>query len=212
MKLLVTAGPTREPIDPVRYLSNRSSGKMGYAIAQAGVDDGHEVTLISGPVCLAPPDGARVVRVTTADEMFDAVHAEVPAADALVMCAAVADFKPAHAAPRKLKKTDGVPELLLVRTRDILGSIVRPKKKFILAGFAAETHDVAACALRKLDVKQCDLMVANDVSGSSTGFETDENIVTLYFRGGAARKLPRAGKLEIGREIVRAVARLSENC
>lgn len=212
MKLLVTAGPTREPIDPVRFLSNRSSGKMGYAIAQGALERGDEVTLITGPVCLAAPAGATVIRVTTSDEMYDAVHAHVPRSDALVMTAAVADFKPANVAAEKIKKHEGTPSIQLVPTRDILASIVRPKKNFVLVGFAAETTNVEEYARRKLIVKQCDLIVANDVSRINAGFEADDNIVTLYFRSGEVRRLPRQSKVEIGRELTRVVAKLRENC
>jgi phosphopantothenoylcysteine decarboxylase/phosphopantothenate--cysteine ligase len=211
LKFLITAGPTREPIDPVRYLSNRSSGKMGYAIARAGIEAGHDVTLITGPVCLDPPRGAQMVRVTTSDEMYDAVHGNVPAADALMMAAAVADFKPSLVAAQKIKKQDATPSIALMPTRDILASIVRPKKSFVLVGFAAETNDVRTYALRKLHVKQCDLIVANDVSRMNAGFDSDDNTVTLYFRSGVSLELSLRSKLEIGREIVRAVSRLAEN-
>ena len=152
MKFLVTAGPTREPLDPVRYLSNRSSGKMGYAIAQAALDAGHEVVLVSGPVALEPPLGALVVRVTTSEEMFMAVHARVRDADVCVLCAAVADFRPAKVEERKIKKgTRSSLTLELVPTRDILRSLrdlprTADDPRPIVVGFAAETDNVIAHA------------------------------------------------------------------
>lgn len=211
MKIVVTAGPTREPIDPVRYISNRSSGKMGYAIAAAAIAEGHAVTLISGPVCLPPLTGAAMIHVVTAAEMDGAVQTAILDADALIMSAAVADFTPAEPALQKLKKAQGAPALALTPTRDILLSIVRPKKSFIVVGFAAETENLAAHAKRKLSVKQCNFVVANDVSRSDTGFDRDDNIVTLYFRGGEERALPRASKSEIGRQIIAAVRQIANN-
>ena len=203
MKYLITAGPTREPIDPVRFLSNRSSGKMGYAIAEAALAAGHEVVLVSGPVCLAPPPGAELVRVTTSDEMFDAVHARAAAADIAVLAAAVADFKPLRAAPLKIKKEAGPPSLALVPTRDILASLgaMRPRK-FLLAGFAAETNDLAANALGKMRRKGCDVIVANDVSLPGSGFESDENEATVFYPDQTSRVFKRAAKRELARAFV----------
>ena len=141
MKFVVTAGPTREPIDPIRFLSNRSSGKMGYAIASAAIEEGHEVILISGPVALSPPVAARVIQVTTSDEMYEAVHGALAKTDVLVMCAAVADYKPAATAKEKIKKGDEALSLELVPTRDILKSLPKTRDYFVV-GFAAETDDV----------------------------------------------------------------------
>ena len=211
MRFLITAGPTREPIDPVRFLSNRSSGKMGYAIAEAALDAGHDVVLISGPVCIAAPEGAQVVDVITSDEMFDAVHAHLAAIDVAVLCAAVADFKPAQCAARKIKKRDGLPQLALVPTRDILASLgALPQKSFLLAGFAAETDDVAENAQKKLREKGCDAVIANDVSLAGLGFESNENEVAVFFRDRPSVVLPRASKRELARSLVIILKNLQE--
>ena len=170
MKILVTAGPTREPLDPVRYLSNRSSGKMGYAVAQAALDAGHEVVLITGPVALAPPTNAEVLRVTTSEEMYEAVHSRVNHADVCVLCAAVADFRPVKVEERKIKKSARSSLTLeLVPTRDILRSLrdvprAAGDPRPVVIGFAAETNNVLAHAREKLRAKGCALIVANDVS------------------------------------------------
>src|SRR5205823_5838132 len=158
VKLVVTAGPTREPIDPVRFLSNRSSGKMGYAIASAAIEANHEVVLISGPVNLAPPAGAKLVNVITSDEMHAAVHEAVRDCDVLVMSAAVSDYKPAGVAKTKIKKRDENFCLDLIPARDILKSLPR-SRNFFVVGFAAETNDVEEHARAKLAIKNCDMMV-----------------------------------------------------
>ena len=207
MKFLITAGPTREPIDPVRYIGNRSSGKMGYAVAQAALDAGHEVTLVSGPVSLEAPEGARVVRVQTAAEMFDAVHANLAGIDVAVLCAAVADFKIKNAAPEKIKKNDGVPTLELEPTRDILASLGKiSKKNFLLAGFAAETNDLEKNARKKLEAKRCDVVIGNRISPSNPVFERDENEVVVFFKDGSRRALPRDGKANVARALVKIFA------
>ena len=143
VRFLITAGPTREPIDPVRYLSNRSSGKMGYAIAEAAIDAGHEVVLISGPVNLDPPRGAELSSVSTSDEMFDAVQQEAPRSDVLVMCAAVADYKPAKASKHKIKKHDATLSLELTPTRDILAALPTKDRQYVVVGFAADANFTA---------------------------------------------------------------------
>ncbi len=209
MKILITAGPTREPIDPVRYLSNRSSGKMGYAIAQAALHAGHEVVLISGPVALAPPLGASNINVLTSDEMFDAVHSWVLWADVCVLCAAVADFKPATLAPLKIKKGGRKTFALeLVATRDILLSLrdlptaengYRP----IVVGFAAETDSVLENARRKLREKGCALLVVNDVSRTDIGFESDANELILLFSTGEERVLKHAEKAVLATTLIK---------
>ena len=209
MRFLVTAGPTREPIDPVRYLSNRSSGKMGYAIAQAALDAGHEVVLVSGPVALIAPEGARLESVTTSDEMYDAVHRWVGWADVCVLCAAVADFRPVRIESQKIKK--GVRETLtleLVPTRDILLSL-RGKAPCVV-GFAAETHDVEAHARRKLVEKGCALIVANDVSQPGIGFEGDDNALTLFFASGEVRELARAKKSVLATELLKIFVEITK--
>jgi phosphopantothenoylcysteine synthetase/decarboxylase len=201
VRFLVTAGPTREPIDPVRYISNRSSGKMGYAIAEAALQTGHEVILISGPVKLDPPRDAKFVLVSTSDEMFHAVHRDADSCDVCVLCAAVADYKPAKVSPVKIKKRADNLSLELVPTRDILDSLGRRQhRKFLLVGFAAETNDVEQHAAQKLRAKKCDIMVAND---ARLGMESDENELLILFRDGEMTKLSRAPKKILGRELVK---------
>lgn len=203
MNYLITAGPTREPIDPVRYLSNRSSGKMGYALAQAALDAGHAVTLISGPVCIAAPVGVRLVSVMTADEMYEAVHGHIEGVDVAVLAAAVADFKPARCEPHKIKKGEGGAEIALVQTRDILASLgALEGRRFLLAGFAAETNDLVENARRKLERKRCDVLIANDVSGAEIGFESDENAVRLFFPYRESVDLKKASKRELAGQII----------
>lgn len=212
MRILITAGPTREPIDPVRYLSNRSSGKMGYALAAAALTRGHGVTLVSGPVAIPAPAGAELVRVETAQEMYDAVAAEIGRADAAVFCAAVADYRVAEVAGEKIKKTGETLTLTLVRNPDILGS-ARTVFGFrgILVGFAAETEQLAEHALDKLRRKGCDLLVANDVSRSDIAFDRDENEVLVFDRTGGRELLPRAPKEEIAAALVERIERWPGN-
>ena len=205
MRIVVTAGPTREPIDPVRFISNRSSGKMGYAIAEAAIEHGDEVTLISGPVALVVPTGARLINVTTSDELHDAVHASVRDCDVLVMCAAVSDYKPLSIAAEKLEKERGTFALQLTPTRDILASLPTANRSYLVVGFAAETHDVEASAERKLRAKNCDIMIANDVSRSDSGMESDDNEVTIFCANGDRKFVSRAPKKIIAREILKIV-------
>jgi len=198
---LITAGPTREEIDPVRYISNRSSGKMGYAIAEAALESGHDVILISGPVNLAPPRDTKFISVSTSDEMFKAVHRHVDESDVCVLCAAVADYKPAHVSPVKIKKcADGI-SLELLPTRDILQSLGRRQnRKFLLVGFAAETDHLEANATKKLSEKNCDIIVAND---ARIGMETDENELLILFCDGETKRISRAPKTFLARELVK---------
>ena len=201
MTFLITAGPTREPIDPVRYISNRSSGKMGYAIAEAALDAGHDVILISGPVNLAPPHKAKFISVSTSDEMFDAVHQYADSSDICVLCAAVADYKPAEVSSVKIKKCAAQVSLELIPTRDILESLgQRQNRQFLLVGFAAETDHLEANATRKLREKNCDMIVAND---ARIGMETDENELLILFRNGETKKISRAPKTFLARELVK---------
>lgn len=209
MKFVVTAGPTREAIDPVRFLSNRSSGKMGYAIAEAALARKHKVTLISGPASITPPRGAKNVSITTSDELHDAVHSAVRNCDVLVMCAAVADYKPAVVSARKMQKRKTPLTLKLIPTRDILASLSK-RRRYLVIGFAAETHDLKENAQKKLRGKNCDAIVANDVSGSETGIESDENEVTIFFRDGESKKISRAPKKNIARELVKIIAKMWE--
>ncbi len=203
--VLVTAGPTHEPIDPVRFIGNRSSGKQGFAIAEEAARRGARVTLVSGPVSLADPFGVEVVRVTTAEEMRAATLAAFDSADVAIAAAAVADFRPAQAAEQKIKKGSAVPELALERTPDILAELsVRSAGRAMLVGFAAETAEVVTHAREKLAAKGLDLIVANDVSGE-VGFGTDDNRVTLLSSDGAV-DLPVCSKRAIARVILDRVA------
>ena len=201
MTFLITAGPTREPIDPVRYISNRSSGKMGYAIAEAALDVGHDVILISGPVNLARPRNAKVIYVSTSDEMFDAVHQHADDANVCVLCAAVADYKPAQVSPVKIKKRATQLSLELIPTRDILDSLgTLQNRKFLLVGFAAETDHLEANATKKLREKNCEIIVAND---ARVAIESDENELLILFRDGDTKKISRAPKKNLARELVK---------
>ena len=201
MTFLITAGPTREAIDPVRYISNRSSGKMGYAIAEAALDVGHDVILISGPVNLAPPGNSKFMSVSTSDEMFEAVHQHADSSDICVLCAAVADYKPIEVSPVKIKKSAAQVSLELIPTRDILHSLgQRHNRKFLLVGFAAETDHLEANATKKLREKNCDIIVAND---ARIGMETDENELLILFCDGETKKISRASKTFLARELVK---------
>lgn len=209
MKALVTAGPTREAVDPVRFLSNRSSGKMGYALAQAAIEAGFEVALVSGPVSLTPPDGlSEFVPVVSAADMAEAVHQRFPDCDLAIFCAAVADYRPAHPAEFKIKKGTGPLILELERTEDILASCGAEKRTGqILVGFAAETNDIETNALDKLRRKNADWIVANDVSKADRGFAGGENAATLFGRGGERIEFPLQSKLSLARAILEHVAK-----
>jgi phosphopantothenoylcysteine decarboxylase/phosphopantothenate--cysteine ligase len=205
-RVLVTAGGTREPVDPVRALTNRSSGKMGFAIAAEAARRGAEVVLVAGPASLATPAGVRRVNIETALEMRDAVFAELPSTRVVVMAAAVADFRPAHVAPQKIKKEDlaegAAPVIELVRNPDILAEISAEKsERRLVVGFAAESHDVLEAARRKLVRKGCDLIVANDVSREGSGFDGDRNAVIFVWPGGEAEELPLLPKTEVAERL-----------
>ena len=211
MRLLLTAGPTREAIDPVRYITNRSSGKMGHALAEAAVSKGHEVILISGPVALAPPAGlAEFVAVESAREMFEAVRDRIGKCDAAIFCAAVADYRPRRIAERKIKKTGDTLTLELEKTEDILGG-ARTVFGFggVLVGFAAETDNLDANARAKLERKDCDLLVANDVSRRDIGFDSGENEVRLFYRDGRVEDPPMGAKSAIAERLIRIVETLA---
>jgi phosphopantothenoylcysteine decarboxylase / phosphopantothenate---cysteine ligase len=201
-KLLITAGPTREPIDPVRYLSNRSSGKMGYAIARAALRRGSAVALVSGPSALEPPVGARFLPVTTSAEMRQAVLAEFPKCSAVIMAAAVADYHAVEISDKKLKRGAASLELRLEPNPDILKELGASKDGKVVIGFAAETNDLAANAQKKLREKNLDLIVANDVTQEGSGFDGDTNIATLVDRSGAACALPLMTKDELADRIL----------
>ena len=212
MRFLITAGPTREALDPVRYLSNRSSGKMGYAIAAAALAEKHEVTLISGPVALAAPSGAQIVRVTTGEEMFTAASARFPLCDVFVMCAAVCDYRPAQYAPQKMKKKRERFSLELEPTRDILASLTSQPHDCLVVGFAAETQSLVANAQRKLIEKNCDLLVANDVSRADLGMDAEENELLIFSKNDPPKELPRQKKTELARALLKIILEVRENC
>ena len=218
-RVLVTAGPTHEAIDPVRFVANRSSGKMGYAIARAAAARGARVTLVSGPTALAAPLGVEVVRVATATELQDATTMRAGEAEVIVMAAAVADFRPATVAPGKLKKEElgEAMRLDLRRNPDVLAELGRARREGragregrrpVLVGFAAETDRLEARARSKLETKGCDLVVANDVSQKDAGFEVDTNRVTLVGPGDAVERLPLASKDEVAHRVLDRVLAL----
>jgi phosphopantothenoylcysteine decarboxylase/phosphopantothenate--cysteine ligase len=206
--VLITAGPTQEPLDPVRFVSNRSSGKMGYALAEAAVARGARVILVSGPVHLPEPSGVSVVRVTTAREMRDAVMDRLEDATIVIKAAAVADYHLAQVPRQKMKKTAVRMALELEPTPDILAEAGQRKGDRILIGFAAETENLVAEARRKLESKNCDMVVANLVNQEGTGFDADENEVVLVLRTGENVPVSRAPKLEIAARIFDQVQKL----
>jgi phosphopantothenoylcysteine decarboxylase / phosphopantothenate---cysteine ligase len=199
--VLVTAGPTQEPLDPVRYITNRSSGKMGYALAEAAAGRGAHVVLISGPVHLPAPRGVTVVPVCTAREMRDQVFAHLDPAGIVIKAAAVADFHLARVPDQKMKKTAARISLELDPTPDILSELGRTKGDRLLVGFAAETQNLQQEARRKMESKNCDMVVGNLVGGSETGFESDQNEVVLVLRTGEVIPVSRASKREIADRI-----------
>jgi len=200
--VLVTAGPTREPLDPVRFLSNRSSGKMGYAIAEAAAARGARVILVSGPTALAAPPGVDCIHVETADEMYRAVLAKLEPAGVVIKAAAVADYRPKRRADRKIKKDQAVPEIALEPTPDILAELGKRKGTRILVGFAAETDDLLDNARMKLQRKNLDLVVANNVREAGAGFDVDTNVVTMLDGAGRAETLPLLSKREVADRIL----------
>lgn len=211
-KVVVTAGGTQEPIDPVRVLTNRSSGKQGYALAQAAVDVGAETVLISTPTGLIPPVGARLVKVQTAEEMRQAVLQEVQDADVLLMAAAVADFRPREIVPYKIKKQEGLARLELEPTADILAEVAaqrqRIRRPFLTVGFAAESQELLENATQKLQSKDLDLIAANDITASDAGFGVDTNRVTLIYRNGTREALPLMSKMQVAEAILSRIVEL----
>jgi phosphopantothenoylcysteine decarboxylase/phosphopantothenate--cysteine ligase len=205
LTVVVTAGPTWEALDPVRGLTNRSSGKMGYAVAQAAAEAGANVILISGPTALPDPERVRTIRVTSAQEMHEAVHAQVRAADIFIGVAAVADYRPATAAPEKIKKTEEKITLELARNPDILASVAALRPAPFTVGFAAETEDVERHAREKLRSKNIDLIAANRV-GADLGFESDENSLLLIGRDGGVAELPAQPKPRLARALIHEIA------
>jgi phosphopantothenoylcysteine decarboxylase / phosphopantothenate---cysteine ligase len=232
-KIVISAGGTREPLDPVRVLTNKSSGKQGYALAQAAIDAGADVTLISAPSALTPPVGAHVVPVQTAHEMLEAVLRDASGADVLIMAAAVADFRPKHTAPDKMKTRDGVPQIELEATEDILKTVAAARRTpelsadlrtdpgtlaatsdfvapHIVVGFAAESRDLIDNAVEKLKAKSLNLIVANDITRADAGFGADTNRVTLIHENGDREPLPLLSKAEVADAIIERIAGLLE--
>lgn len=211
MTILITAGPTREAIDPVRFLSNKSSGKMGYAIAKTAADQGHRVILISGPTRINVPDKVDYIPIESTQEMYDAVEHYIMKADIAIFSAAVADYKPASISEQKIKKTADVINLELVKTPDILGSA---RKIFgyegILVGFAAETQEIELNARTKLNRKDCDLIIANDISRKDIGFDVDENEIIIISAGDTV-KPAKASKKHLSHLILERALNLASS-
>ncbi len=206
MKVLLTAGPTREALDPVRFLSNRSSGRMGFALARQAAIRGHEVVLIAGPVHLSTPEGVRRVDVTSAEDMYEAVVSHLQGTSLAIHSAAVADYRPVTVHSQKFKKSDETWTLTLDRTRDVLGSMRQPLGyTACLVGFAAETENLLANAHDKLRRKGCDLVVANDVSRDDIGFDGAENEVTLIFRDGEPESIAKMDKESLASLILERI-------
>jgi phosphopantothenoylcysteine decarboxylase/phosphopantothenate--cysteine ligase len=204
-RVVITAGPTREALDPVRYISNNSSGKMGYALAQAAVDAGATTTLVSGPVNLTAPDHTQVLGVHSAEEMLEQCLKLLPECDIFIACAAVADYRPTTVENQKIKKGPVEVTLQLVRTPDIVAAVASNEQRPYTVGFAAETNDVLAYARDKMQRKGLDMIVANDVADQSIGFNSNENAVTVLWQGGE-QILERASKSAIARQIVHLIA------
>src|SRR6187431_872612 len=204
LKVVVTAGPTREPIDPVRYITNRSSGKMGFAVAAAARDAGADVVLVTGPVALPTPPAVRRVDVETAEELYKKVHDEIDGSHIFVACAAVADYRPREAADRKIKRSAAEMELSLVRSPDTLASIAALPRAPFTVGFAAETHDVATHAREKLERKRIDMIAANQV-GRDCGFDRETNELTVFWPGGELA-LGEGTKGQLARRLVEVIA------
>ncbi|CAG1015708.1 phosphopantothenoylcysteine decarboxylase / phosphopantothenate---cysteine ligase [Anaerolineales bacterium] len=209
-KVVVTAGGTQEALDPVRVITNHSSGKQGYAVAQAAIDTGADVCLITAPTALTPPVGARVVNVKSAQDMIEAVLSEP--ADALIMAAAAADFTPKTVAKDKMKKRDGIPQIELTAAPDILKTVTSQQTSLfkVVVGFAAESQSLLENATEKLKSKKLDMIVANDISSTDAGFAVDTNRVTLLFANGTSETLPLMSKTEVAEKIIEHTSRLLE--
>lgn len=206
IRCLITAGPTREFIDPVRFISNPSTGKMGFALAEAALEAGWTVDLVAGPVALEEPDGAILYPVVTADEMFHQVDALFDACDVLIMTAAVSDFRPKTQHAHKQKKDEAATTVEFERTVDILKTMTGRKAHQTVVGFAAETRDVVTYAKKKLQSKNLDWIVANDVTQAGAGFGVDTNEVLLIAADGSSVKLGPAGKKVIAQELIALIA------
>lgn len=206
LRCLITAGPTREFIDPVRFISNPSTGKMGFALAQSALDKDWTVDLVSGPVSLTEPEGVIYYPVVSAEEMFHQVDALFDACDIFIMCAAVSDFRPLEYKEEKVKKAQAERTLRLSKTLDILKTMSQRKAKQYIAGFAAETHDVADNAKAKLVSKACDCIIANQIGEAGSGFASDTNTVTLFHKSGSETHIGPASKTAIAQQIIETIA------
>ena len=210
-KVLISAGPTVERIDPIRYITNRSTGKMGYAIAEMAVSMGAEVTLVSGPTQLKAPQGVKLISIESALDMYDEIMAVMKDQDVIIKTAAVADYRPLVVADQKIKKAEGDLELKFTRNPDILKSIGDAKTHQVLIGFAAETNNVLEYAKKKIESKHLDFIVANDVSANGAGFGTDTNIVTLIDQFGEVKALPQMSKKDVAAEILKKAVQIMQS-
>jgi phosphopantothenoylcysteine decarboxylase/phosphopantothenate--cysteine ligase len=205
-KVVITAGPTREAIDPVRYISNYSSGKMGYALAQAAMEAGAQTVLIAGPTQLAAPERVKLIAVTTAQQMLEASLAQTEDADIFIAAAAVADYRPAHIAAQKMKKSgDDKITLELIKNPDIVATIAALARKPFTVGFAAESENLIEYAQQKLKRKNLDLIIANNIASEGIGFNSDENAVTII-DAQQQTELTRRGKQQLARELIAVIA------
>jgi phosphopantothenoylcysteine decarboxylase/phosphopantothenate--cysteine ligase len=207
-QVVITAGPTREKIDPVRFISNHSTGKMGYALAEAAKEAGADVMLISGPVSLSAPAGVTVVKVESAQDMYEACDAVFDKADVVIKTAAVADYRPKTSYDYKIKKQPGDAMIELERTKDILKELGMKKTHQILVGFAAETNDVEEYAAKKLREKNADMIVANNVKETGAGFGTDTNIVNIFKKDGSVTNLPLMAKKKVAEKIISEISQM----
>jgi phosphopantothenoylcysteine decarboxylase/phosphopantothenate--cysteine ligase len=205
LKVLISAGPTREPLDPVRYITNRSSGKMGYALADAALNAGAEVTLVSGPLALATPANIELVKVETAAQMYEAVISRAPHQAIYIGAAAVADYSPAIMQPEKIKKQDEQAEIILQKTRDILAEVARLDKHPFTVGFAAETHELEAYARDKLARKKLDMIAANWVGRELGGFDSEQNALHVFWEGGE-KILSMMDKTRLAEQLISLIA------
>ena len=211
VKVVITAGPTREAIDPVRYISNHSSGKMGFALAQAAVEAGASVTLIAGPVCLTSPDRVKRIDVDSAEQMYQATMDNLANCDIFIGAAAVADYRPAQSADQKIKKSAETLSIELIRNPDIIAAVASHQQRPFTVGFAAETQNLIGYAQNKLEKKKLDLIIANDVANTEIGFNSDNNAVTVIWNGGE-KTLPMTSKQQLSRCLLSEIAqRYREN-
>jgi phosphopantothenoylcysteine decarboxylase/phosphopantothenate--cysteine ligase len=207
-RIMITAGPTREAMDPVRFISNRSSGKMGYALAEAALDAGAEVILVSGPVCLQPPAAAKIVWCQSAEDMLQQVMSEIEGQDIFISCAAVADYRPQQIAGHKIKKSAEQIGLTLVRNPDVLARVAALEKPPFCVGFAAETENLERYAREKMQRKKLDMIAANRVDDKGTGFDSEDNALQVFWADGST-ELARQPKTQLARQLIDIIADLS---